>query len=351
MKLLGRSTPRLLWMRNIRASCAAIIFALLIFPEAAVAQQETANPSADQQLQSLVSAQQSAVESGDGGRILVSSRELAAFTLRLLADIDIARGDLSKASERYQQSLGIHDSPDVRLELAISYILRKDADLALMELRKVTAQQPDNARAWSLTGEALLLQQNNRAAAEVLDRSFHLKPEMQTALLLVTVLQNSNQRDEADRLLEQLKSSIGDGAQLHLLLANAHHQSGDLSATISELQQAIALNPQIGTLHLALGNAYWELNEYQYNADALREFTESQKLDPADYFSNYDLGAVESQYGSYRQTQTHLDLAAKANPGTPDPFFQLGMNAYAQDDRPQARTYLDKAIALNGQQA
>lgn len=355
MKFLGRSTPRQLGAQNAGVSCVAILFALFacttlhICAETPAPQQETVG-SADQQLQSLLSAQQSSVQSGVARRILSTSQELAAFTLRLLAGLDLARGDLAKASERYQQSLAIHDSPDVRLELAISYIMRKDADHALTEAAKVTAQQPEYARAWSITGEALLLKKDIRAAADALARSLYLKPDMQTALILVTVRQSLNQKDESDRLLEQIKGSLGDSAQLHLLLANAYHQAGDLSATISELNKAIELDPRIGALHLALGNAYWELNEYQYNADALRAFAESQKLDPADYFSNYDLGAVESQYGLYEQATTHLELAANVKPSTPDPLIQLGINAYAQGYWAQARTYLEKAVELNGKQ-
>jgi len=168
--------------------------------------------------------------------------------LRLLAGLDLARGDLANASERYQQSLAIHDSPNVRLELAISYIVRKDADHALTEARKVTAQQPEDAQAWSITGEALLLKKDTRAAADALARSLYLKPDIQTALLLVTVRQRLNQKDESDRLLAQIKGSLGDSAQLHLLLANAYHEAGDLSATIRELKEAIALGPRIGAL-------------------------------------------------------------------------------------------------------
>ena len=95
---------------------------------------------------------------------------------------------------------------------------------------------------------------------------------------------------------KEITARAGDSARLHLLIANAYHQAGELNGTISELTRSVALDPQLGPAHLAFGNAYWELNEYQYNADSLREFTEAQRLDPADLFNNYDLGSILSQY-------------------------------------------------------
>ncbi len=285
------------------------------------------------------------MQSGDANAILRTSDDLGAFTLRLLAGVETQSGDLARASDYYAQSLAIEDNPVTRLALANSFLLRKYAARALAEARAVTAAHPDDPEAWQITGEALQLNNDQPRAVDAFSRAFALAPAPQNAILLVSAALALQQHDRTAHAFEQITQSIGENAGLHLLFATAYHQAGDLAGTIDEFNKALALAPA-SSVHLALGNAYWELNEYQYNPDSLREFTEAQRLAPADYFANYDLRSVQSQYHLFEDAARHLALAAQADPASPDPWIALGMNAYAGNDRTAARTDLEKATAL-----
>lgn len=129
---------------------------------------------------------------------------------------------------------------------------------------------------------------------------------------------------------------------------DARLAADDLAGTIANLTRAIALDPQGAPAHLALGDAFWELNEYGPNSDSLREFTKAQQGDPAGYLSNFNLGSVLSQLGRYREAAPFLAKAGAADPASPDPWLQLGMNAYVGNHPAEALSALEKCVALTG---
>ena len=258
------------------------------------------------ELQSLMAAQQAALGTGDTGQILRTSKRAAAMALRLVATVDLGK---------------------------------------------------DRGNDLGNDGGA--------SARELLVRSSALDAEPGTTLLLLAADLRAKRAAavEADRVA--LLEMTGDVAQSHLLLAQTFQAGGDLPSTIRELTAALALDPTLPAVHLALGSAYWQMNEFQYNGDSLREFTLAQKEDPGGFLPNFDLGALLSQYHRYGEAAHFLELAAAADPASPDPPFQMGMNLYAEADptvaaaQPRsaaqplpaaeaARPELERAVLLTG---
>ena len=200
-----------------------------------------------QQMNDLLTAEQSALDSGDSAAILTAGRQLAAFASRTLGDLYAAEGKPAAAAAAYRDSMAV------------------------------------------LPNAGTLLQ-----------------------------------------------------------LASLRHSEDDLPGTIAALTEASALQPDAAPVHLALGTAFWELNEYSYNADSLREFSAAQRLSPEDPVGNANLGAILSQYQRYDEAAVYLRAAAAADPASPDPWLQLGMNAYAQQRFAEAEAALNKAVALTG---
>jgi len=267
---------------------AAGLFLAASPPALAYGHQEP-HPDPLQQLQQLTAAQQSALSSGDPSQIVSASRQLASLALRLLGNLYAGEGKPGPSAEALTRSW----------ELA--------ADSA-----------PDPAT------------------------------EIDTGLLLVTSNLTLGRPVVAARIEQRLLRDAGDSSRLHLMIAGAHHAADDLAGTIAELTRAIALDPQGASAHLALGNAFWELNEYGPNSDSLREFTEAQQGDPAGYLSNFNLGSVLSQLGHYPEAAPFLAKAAAADPASPDPWLQLGMNAYVGNHPAEALSALEKCVALTG---
>ena len=239
------------------------------------------------QLQQLVAQEQAALDAGDGPGILESGRQLGLLGLRLVGNLYVSTGRCPKAAEVYRETLK-------------------------------------------------------------LDLSEAAQPRVETGISLLKAELCAHDEGAADRTAEEIAASMGNTAEAHLLLGKAYLAADDGARTIRELSRAVAIDPKLDAVHLALGAAYWELNEYQYNQESLREFKAAQHADPTSYFANENLGAVLSQYERYKEASAFLHLAAAADPSSPDPWLQLGMNAFAQEDWQDARTGLERAIALTG---
>ena len=304
--------------------------------------------SAAEELARRSVAEQSARNSGDAGQILASARQFAALALRLLGDLDLAESHSQSSITHYQQSLTFDDAPETRVKLAFADLAAAKPDSALAEYATLTAAQPEDARAAKLAAQAYLQKDDFGYAADALTRAWKLDSAIDTGVLLITADLRAGRYEHADGVAGQILTQTGDGARPHLILAQAFHAAGDLARTIVEFSRVISLEPDSASGHLALGEAFWELNEYQYNADSLHEFMEAQRLSPADFFSNLDLGSILSQYQRYADAMPYLMRAAESDPSSPGPWLDLGMNAYAQNLTAEARPALEKAIALTG---
>lgn len=251
--------------------------------------QQPEQSTAGAQLEQLVTAEKSAVDAGDPAQILSSGSQLGFVTLELLGHLSLDQGDCGPVTDSFAQALELTATAGV-------------------------------------SGEQ----------------------HLQAQLSLITAATCANRSDVVTTATQDLLGSTGDTAQVRLLIASAHHSAGDLNGTIHELERAVAANPNSMPAHLALGNAYWELNEYQYNAETLREFTAAQRLAPDDPTTNQDLGSILSQYQRYPEAAPFLETAARLDPQSPDPWLELGMNAYAQGNMTEASRNLTKAVTLTG---
>ncbi len=262
---------------------------LLLMAAGSTAKAQGESPSSSgQRLETLVAAEQAALDANDPDQILASARQLGALGLQLLGSLYVEQNRCTLASDTYRQALSVSETSGMQQQ------------------------------------------------------------RLQTALFLLTSELCAEHTEAADKVTSEIVASTAKTAQIHLLLAAARHASGDLPGTITELTQAVTLDPRLGPAHLALGNAYWELNEYQYNADSLREFTLACTLLPGDFVANENLGSVLSQYERYEDAAPFLEKAAGVDPSSPGPWLQLGMNAYAQNHTDEALLALGKAVTLTG---
>ena len=247
-------------------------------------------PSAEQ-LETLVTAQQQALDANDTAQILATGKQLGSFSFALLGTLYAGTERCKQASVAFDHAMTV-DDPAVDPQHSVQLALQ-------------------------LLGQALC----------------------------------AGNREQAAHAREQVLKIAGDTGAAHLLLANTYHAANDLPKTIADLNRAVALEPDNAAVHSALGSAYWELNEYQYNLDTLREFEAAWKLKSREFSTNEDLGSILSQYERYREAAERLRDAIAAEGQVPDPWLQLGMNAFAQDELAEARTDLERAVALTTDEA
>lgn len=188
--------------------------------------------------------------------------------------------------------------------------------------------------------------QESRQVLAALPYAESLLSDLPTELSLLSLELNLGEPSPALELEKHIVDSNPDSAELHLKLAQAFSKSSQLDEAVRQAQRAVTLDPASREAQAALGMAYWRLNGFGYNQETLDAFTAAQKLDPGGYTTNLLLGSIESQYQRFNDATAHLQAAAQADQGSPEPVYQLAMNAYAQSHPAQARELLERYLSL-----
>jgi tetratricopeptide (TPR) repeat protein len=211
-------------------------------------------------------------------------------------------------------------------------ILEYSRDLAVASLRLLTAVDPQD--------------QESGKALQVLPSSDRLVSDLPTELLLLRSELTSGETADAAELEKHILSTNPDSADLRIALSKTMEQCSDRDDALREATRAVELDPNSREAQIALGMASWEINGFQYNEQTLRAFTAAQHLDPDGYASNLSLGLIESQYHQYEPAAIHLHAALAVNPSAPEPWYQLGMNAWDQDRPAEAGDGLRHYLSL-----
>jgi len=185
-----------------------------------------------------------------------------------------------------------------------------------------------------------------RRALTSLPSSDRLVRDVPTALLLLRAELSAGEKTDAAELEKEIVATHADSADLRVRLSKTLADGGDLDGAVREATKAAELDPNSEEAEIALGMAWWALNEYGYNEESLRAFAAAQRLDQNGYASNLSLGLIESQYHDFGAAEEHLRAAANAEGSAAAPWYQMGMNAYEQDREAEAKQELEQYLAL-----
>jgi tetratricopeptide (TPR) repeat protein len=183
-------------------------------------------------------------------------------------------------------------------------------------------------------------------AEESLRRALALEPEPEAAFALGRLLLQRGADDEASTVFASLLDWSGGRAELRVLVGGAYADAGRPGEAIPQFEAAIAADPGLAHAYVSLGVAYLALTAGQSNPEAERALRRALALDPGSYEANYSLGQLELLDGRRREASEHLRAAAAARPGAPDPWLQLGLDAFARGETGEAETTLRKGLAL-----
>ena len=183
-------------------------------------------------------------------------------------------------------------------------------------------------------------------AEESLRRALALEPEPEAAFALGRLLLRRGADDEAGAVFASLLDWSGGRAELRVLVGGAYADAGRPGEAIREFEAAIAADPGLARAHASLGVAYLALTAGQSNPEAERALRRALALDPDSYEANYSLGQLELLDGRRRKASEHLLAAAAARPRSPDPWLQLGLDAFTRGETGEAETTLSKGLAL-----
>jgi tetratricopeptide (TPR) repeat protein len=329
-------------------------------PKSTASASKSAAPTADAAQQHFDAAQTYQV-AGDFEGAAKEYRRAIAIGLDHLGNLRSARHDYAAAEQLLKQALAVDpDNPDPTVDLAITELYSGDTPKAEADAKMVLQKNPDHVRPRVLLGKIHFLQGNYQSAADELQSALALATDFDVAYSLALSDLELKKISLATVLFDEMKNSLPDSAQLHVLIGRAFLATDYLQLATKEFERATTLDSKYPQVHFYLGLA-WLFSaqapdvahgEIQLDlAKAEASLQEAMKLQPQDPRAFFYLGrcyASEQQWekaaDAYRSVikltpaAQQMDAAmAGAFEGLAEALHKLGKNAEADAESARAQ--------------
>ena len=162
---------------------------------------------------------------GDFDSAAKEYRRAIAIGLDHLGNLRAARQDYPGAKQLLQKAVAMDpDDPDPAVDLAITELYSGEMPKAEGYARAVLQKNPDHFRARALLGKIDFLQGNYQAAADELHAALGLTTDFDIAYNLALADLELKKTSLATVLFDEMKNSLPEGAQLHVLIGRAFWQ-------------------------------------------------------------------------------------------------------------------------------
>jgi tetratricopeptide (TPR) repeat protein len=229
-----------------------------------------------------------------------------------------------------------------------SLLVSGQAEKALTELEALTAAQPDNALAWNLKGEVLLVQGRHAEAEALFEKALTLAPTS-TALyrnLAIAGMGSGDQEATVEALRRGVQATEGRSSSLRFQLAGLYEQLGRYEEAIAENEAMLKQDP--GSLAVA-NNLAMLLASYRTDPESLaRARTLAARLEGSEVAPFLDtLGWVQYRSGDLEAARATLEKAAGRAPGLAIIQYHLGAVYHALGDPARAKEHLERAATTS----
>ncbi len=267
----------------------------------------SAAPKTDTAQQHFDSAQTYQL-AGDFDNAAKEYRRAISIGLDHLGNLRGARQDYAGAKQLLQQAMVADpDYPDPLVDLAITELYSGDMPKAEADAKAVLQKNPDHFRAHALLGKIDFLQGNYEAAADELHTALGLATDFDIAYNLALADLELKKTSLAIPLFDEMRNSLPETAQLHLLIGRAFLATGYPQLATKEFERGAALDPKHPDVHFYLG---------------LASVLSAQAPDVPRGESQLELAKAE----------TSLQEAIRLQPEDPRAFFYLGQ-CYASEQQ------------------
>jgi len=298
-----------------------------------------------------------------------------------LAQQYLAQRQPAKAIPELQAVLALDPNNfDARANLGVLTFFQGNYEQALPLLRAVVAAKPDLWKIQSLLGIAERKTGDDHQGRLDLEAAFpHLdepKLKSQVGLELVESYSSTGDLDKASDLIAQLLAaeptdpallytsyrihadmmardlltlSLSDpnSAQLHQAIAHELQRTHDLAGTISNLRQALALDPNLPGIHFELAEALHASDDQRLRAESVEQYKLAVLTNPTDPKAATRLGDIEVENGDLDGAEKSYQQALKLQPNSPD--AEIGMaNVLSEQGNPTAAApLLEQVLAAD----
>jgi tetratricopeptide (TPR) repeat protein len=251
-------------------------------------------------------------------------------------------GRYEEAIEAYRAALAVDPAQaKVRLNLGIALYKAARYDDAAAELAKVRTAQPDNLQARYLEADCYL---RIGAPKKVIELLAPIEPRHQDDLALAYMLGLAylQEKDVAkggplvDRILKR-----GESAEAHLMMGMAKRAAQDLAGGLEELSKAVALNPELPSVHSLYGRALLETG----NRDrAQAEFEAELARNPLDFDAHLYLGVLLKEDARFDEALAHFERALGVRPGDPGVRYQIATVYFSRGETERVLPLLEAIV-------
>jgi Tfp pilus assembly protein PilF len=231
--------------------------------------------------------------------------------------------------------------PGLRLNLALAYYKTGRIAEAVEELIRVRQRDPDNSQATLLLADCHFRMGQNKDVIRILQPEEAKHPDdLAIAYLLGTALIRDDKPAEGQVLVDKILRN-GDSAEAHLMLGTAKIQAADFAGARDELAKALALNSSLPGAHVLYAHA---LQVTSSPEEAMKEFQAELAIDPYNFDSNLQIGAMLRKEQKYDEAKPYLMRALATRPGDLAVRYQLAAIALSEGKVDEARRELESIV-------
>jgi tetratricopeptide (TPR) repeat protein len=224
-------------------------------PKSTVLAPRSAAPRSDAAQQHFDSAQTYQL-AGDFDNAAKEYRGAIAIALDHLGNLRAARQDYPGAEQLLQQAMAANpDDPEPAVDLAITELYSGDLAKAKADANAVLQRNPEYFRARVLLGKIDFVQGDYQAAADELHAALAQTTDFDVAYSLALADLELKNTSLAIVLFDEMKNSLPESAQLHVLIGRAFLATDYPQLATKEFERATALDPKYPHAHYYLGLA------------------------------------------------------------------------------------------------
>ena len=265
-------------------------------------------------------------------------------------------GKLPQAVDTYKQAIAARpDDPSIHVALARAQVFAGQYKEAQTSAEDALLLNPNNSIAHAVLAWALDFQGNYLEAESAIKRALELDPNNGQAhayyveILVDAYVSGSGTYEGVEKAIEESRVAIAlapdslEARRARGYILEATGTAANYEEAIRAYQEAVAINPNIADLHLALGRNYRALEIYD---KAVEEFTRANALNPADPTPDLLTSRTYATVGEYAKAMLYAETAVSDNPTDANLRGNLGVMYYRNLHWPEAVAEL--SLVVNG---
>jgi tetratricopeptide (TPR) repeat protein len=253
----------------------------------------------------------------------------------------------AQAVHCFRRIASLNPAWESRYNLALALLFDGQPAEASTLLTALHTERPAHADTLMFLGSALEMQQKMPEALEAYRAALVADPSNPDRMLDYTrLLMDMDRYDEAIQVVQAGLGESSSTAPLQLRLGAVEMVKGNYAAARDAFQSALDIDPQLDAAYVGLAETY---ARQANDPEAIHILEVAREKLPGRYLLEYYFGLLASRLGRAQEAILALDNAAKLQPKSPDPFFELGKLFASQQDWSKARDAFIHVVELNPQ--